>query len=514
MLQKRILSSHFMCVLYSIFLIFVCSFMLVIPVSAESVLQLQTQIADYRSVLLQWESEQVDSSFYLYRSLDGSNYTMMASLSGQAGTVKCYDHDVKMGKTYYYKIVQMEHDKVVGESEAEKVKVVLPTPTDFKTKVIKKTRVQLTWNKVQNAYSYTIYRSTKSSGGFQKVTTVKGARYVDYDVSRGVTYYYKIVANHKKKKNWQSQKSSVVSAHLKMVAPAVIGSYVKNKIKLTWKEVKGADSYYVYKENNNGKFELVKKTSKLYYNDGNVKKGKSYTYKVLAIDKVNGSVVKGDACLPYTIKAVDIDPNQKMVALTYDDGPGIYTEDIVNCLKANQAKATFFVLGCNVDAHKKALVAADEIGCEIGNHTYGHLMLSRLSEESIRKEITQTDKKIENAIGKKATIMRPPGGDYNNMVAKTVGKPIIMWSIDTRDWEHRNSSRVYSSVMNNVKDGDIILMHDIHKATRDASMTLIPRLRREGYQLVTVSELAQYRGYSLEKGKAYHRLGRKATKNN
>ncbi len=512
MLQKRMLSSHFMCVLYSIFLIFVCSSMLVMPVSAESVLQLQTQIADYRSVLLQWESESSDSSFDLYRSEDGRNYTKMASLSGQEGLVKCYDHDVVMGKTYYYKIVQMSSGEVVGESNTTRLKVVLPAPAKLKAKVIKKTRVQLTWNKVQNAYSYTLYRSTKSSGGFQKLTTVKGAQYVDYDVSRGTTYYYKIVANHKKKKNWQSQKSSVVSAHLNMVAPLVIGSYTKNRIKLTWKKVKGADSYYVYKKSSKGKFELVKKTSKLYYTDSNVKKGRSYTYKVLAIDKVDGSVVKGDACQPYTIKAVDIDPNQKMVALTYDDGPGMYTEDIVNCLKANQAKATFFVLGCNVDAHKKALVAADKIGCEIGNHTYGHPMLDRLPEESVRKQIMDTDKKIQNAIGKKATIMRPPGGAYDNAVENTVGKPIIMWSIDTRDWEHRNSSRVISSVMNYVQDGDIVLMHDIHKATRDASMTLIPRLRREGYQLVTVSELAQYRGYSLENGKVYHRLRKKTSK--
>lgn len=507
MLQKKKLSTYFRYISYSVFLILVCTFIIDLPVRAESTLQLQTQIEDYRSVLLQWESDSLDSFFELHRSMDGgSTYTVLAILSGQTGTVKCYDQDVKMGKTYFYKVVKKSGDELVEEHDTTKIKVVLPTPTNLKTKVINQSRVKVTWNKVEKACSYTIYRSTNRGASFQKLVTTKKNQHTDYEVSKGKTYYYKVVANHKTKENWQSQKSQVVSAHLKMPAPVVVGSYTKKKIRLTWKKIKGADSYYVYKKNAKGKFELVKKTSKLHYTDSGVKKGKSYTYKVLAIDKVDGKVNKGDACDPYTIKAIDIDPNKKMIALTYDDGPGMYTEDIVQCLKANQAKATFFVLGCNVDKHKQALVAADEIGCEIGNHTYKHTMLNRLSADAIQKEMIDTDKKIKKAIGKNATIMRPPGGAINDMVEKSVGKPIIMWSIDTRDWEHHNASRIISSVMNDVQDGDIILMHDIHKETRDASMKLIPRLRQEGYQLVTVSELAQYRGYSLEKGKVYKNL--------
>ena len=102
--------------------------------------------------------------------------------------------------------------------------------------------------------------------------------------------------------------------------------------------------------------------------------------------------------------------------------------------------------------------------------------------------------------------MRPPYGSVNDKVRANVGMPMIMWTIDTLDWETKNVQSTIDSIMTNVKDGEIVLMHDIHKSTRDASMVLIPRLRREGYQLVTVSELAQYRGYSLEKGKKYNRL--------
>lgn len=513
MLQKKELQSCFRYILYSALIALMCTLLIGFPVHAESLLQLQAQIEDYQNILLQWESDSVDSTFELYKSVDGgSSYIMLATLSGQSGIVKCYDQDVKMGKTYYYKVIQKLDEASVSESDVVKIKATFTTPTNLKAKIIKKSRVQISWSKVKKAYSYTIYRSTKRNQSFRKLITTKSNRYTDYDVSRGKTYYYKIVANHKTKKNWQSTKSKVVSAHLKHAAPVVVGAYTKKKIKLTWKKVTGADSYYIYKKNSKGKFELVKKTSKLYYTDSSVKKGKSYTYKVLAIDKVDGTVMKGDACEPYTVKAIDIDPNQKMIALTYDDGPGIYTEDIVKCLKENQAKATFFVLGCNIDKHKQALIAADQIGCEIGNHTYNHVMLHTLSADRIEKEINDTDKKIKKIMGEKATIMRPPGGVVDDAVQQTVGKPIIMWSIDTRDWEHRNANKTISIVMNQVQDGDIILMHDIHKATRDASMTLIPRLRREGYQLVTVSELAQYRGYAMKQGETYKNF-RKIRKN-
>ena len=507
MVRKRTLSSSFIGVLYSILFVFVCVVLMDFTSYAESILQLRAHVEDNQSVCLLWESGNTDSTFEIYRRVE-SNGTevLLATLSGQSGTVKCYDHNVTMGKTYYYRIVQKLGDQLEGGSELVKVKVVLPTPVNCKTKVINKSRVRLTWKKVGNAYSYTIYRSQKSNGIFRELATTKDNSYVDYNVSRGHNYYYRIVANHRKNKAWQSEKSQTVSAHLNMVAPVVLGSYTKKKIKLTWKKIPGADSYYVYKKNSKGKFELVKRTSKLHYIDSKVKRGKSYTYKILAIDKVDGVIMKGDACAPYTVKALEVDPNKKMIALTYDDGPGMYTEDIVRCLKDNQAKATFFVLGCNIEGYKSAMRAADKIGCEIGNHTYNHPMLHRLSAEEIKKEIDDTDKKIEKVVGSKATLMRPPGGALSSTVEQNVGKPIIMWSIDTRDWEHRNANRVISSVMNHVQDGDIVLMHDIYQSTRDASLVLIPRLRREGYQLVTVSELAQYRGYSLEKGKKYNRL--------
>lgn len=520
MLQKRKEKTYMRYVIYIVLIMMLCICSISGTVRAEGILELQGKVTEDKRILLEWEAQGADTVFEICKSQDdGNTYETMAILSGQTGVIKCYDENITMGLSYCYKVIErinadssvasgdaVPNGGLVWESNVVKVKAALPIPEKFKAKVIKKSRVKLIWAKVKNAHSYTLYRSTQKDKGFKKLKTTKNTRYTDYDVKRGKVYYYQIVANHKKNKTWQSQKSPVISAHLKPVAPMVVGSYAKKKIKLTWAKISGADYYYVYKKSENGKFELVSETKKLYYKDSDVERGKSYTYKVVAIGRIDGMIVRGDESKPYIMKALELDPNKKMIALTYDDGPSIYTKDIVQCLQDNQSKATFFVLGCNIDKHKQAVLAADKLGCEIGNHTYNHPMLNTLPKERIKKEIDSTDAKLEKLLGYKATLMRPPGGAVNATVEKTVGKPIIMWSIDTRDWEHRNSTKVISSVMNNVKDGDIILMHDIYESTRDASRVLIPRLRREGYQLVTVSELAQCRGYELEKGAKYKSL--------
>lgn len=205
----------------------------------------------------------------------------------------------------------------------------------------------------------------------------------------------------------------------------------------------------------------------------------------------------------------NINPKKKMVALTFDDGPGKYTKQIVKCLKKNHGRATFFVLGTNVDRYKGAVKAADKAGCEIASHGYTHSNMTRISQKEIQKEMKDTDKKIKKITGKKTALMRTPGGATDEKVQKAVGKPIILWSIDTLDWKTRDKDKTIQAVMNNVKDGDIVLMHDIHEPTKEAALVLIKKLTEEGYQLVTVSELAQYRGYKLKKGKIYRKLPKK-----
>ena len=283
----------------------------------------------------------------------------------------------------------------------------------------------------------------------------------------------------------------------------VEGTYKKNKIKLTWSKVKGAETYYVYKKDSKGKYQQIGSTGKLTYTDKKVKQGKQYAYKVVAGYEAEGQTVVGDFSKACKVFADTVDPAKKMVALTFDDGPGPYTKDIVKCLKKNDGRATFFVLGASVDSYKSALKEADKIGCEIGNHSYSHSNLANLSQEEIKSQMKKTDDKVKSVIGKSTDVMRVPYGATGDNVKSAVGKPVILWSIDTLDWKTRNESKTVSAVMNNVKDGDIVLMHDIHEPTKRAALSIIPKLRKQGYQLVTVSEMAKYRGYKMEKGKTY-----------
>lgn len=233
-----------------------------------------------------------------------------------------------------------------------------------------------------------------------------------------------------------------------------------------------------------------------YFFDGN---GKMLTGK----QQVGIKKCKFDKDGKLISEEMSIDVNKPMIALTFDDGPGPETDKILKVLEENGARATFFMLGKNVPNYSDTVQKMQKIGCELGNHSTTHPLLTKLSAEKVRKEIGTTNSRISKAAGGFApTVMRPPYGGVNKEVKANVGKPIIMWSVDTLDWKTRNTESTIKSVMN-AKDGDIVLMHDIHKPTVEAAIQVIPRLIAKGYQLVTVSELAEARGISLKDGERY-----------
>ena len=202
-------------------------------------------------------------------------------------------------------------------------------------------------------------------------------------------------------------------------------------------------------------------------------------------------------------------PNKKLsdgptIALTFDDGPATYTDQLLECLKDNQARATFFVLGSLVDRYPDTLRKMIAMECEIGNHSYSHANLTTLSDAAIKREIDDTNNKIKAITGHDTLLVRPPGGSYNGKVRSIINAPIIMWSLDTLDWRSKNTEVVIEKVLNNVKDGDIILMHDIHPTSLEAAKILIPALKSMGYNLVTVSELAAAKGQTLEPQQIYN----------
>lgn len=198
-----------------------------------------------------------------------------------------------------------------------------------------------------------------------------------------------------------------------------------------------------------------------------------------------------------------IDKSKKMIALTFDDGPNYNTSKIIDVLNKYDIKATFFVLGSRAINNKDILKKMADSGMEIGNHTYNHLLLTKYDENKIRSEIEDTSEVIYSATKKKPKLLRPSYGSVNNKIKKVANMPIIIWDIDTLDWKYHNSKRITSRVVNKVRDGDIILMHDIYSASLNALSNIIPILQDNGYEFVTIDELFYYKGISLENGKVY-----------
>lgn len=198
-----------------------------------------------------------------------------------------------------------------------------------------------------------------------------------------------------------------------------------------------------------------------------------------------------------------IDKSKKMIALTFDDGPNYNTSKVIDVLNKYDIKATFFVLGSRAINNKDILKKMADSGMEIGNHTYNHLLLTKYDENKIRSEIEDTSEVIYSATKKRPKLLRPSYGSVNNKIKKVANMPIIIWDIDTLDWKYHNSKRITSRVVNKVRDGDIILMHDIYSASFNALSNIIPILQDNGYEFVTIDELFYYKGISLENGKVY-----------
>lgn len=196
---------------------------------------------------------------------------------------------------------------------------------------------------------------------------------------------------------------------------------------------------------------------------------------------------------------------RKCVALTFDDGPANYTDRLLDTLTRAHVRATFFVLGQQVDANPSQARRIVAEGHQIGNHSWSHRDLSALSEADRSREITRTTREVERVTGIVPQLLRPPYGATNapvDLTAKRLDLPEILWDVDPLDWRDRDSRLVRARVLSHARRGSIILMHDIHRTSVDAVPAIIAGLRSRGFTLVTVSELL---GAHLTPGKRYSR---------
>ncbi len=197
----------------------------------------------------------------------------------------------------------------------------------------------------------------------------------------------------------------------------------------------------------------------------------------------------------------------KLVALTFDDGPSpTTTPRLLDILQSKNVKATFFVLGTMAQRSPDVLWRQSIEGHEVASHTMYHNQLTKLSAAQIRAEALEIDQVFKDILGHVPPFTRPPYGSYNGVVAEALGQPMILWSVDPRDWEARNAEVVRSRVVNAAQDGSIILLHDIHGTSVDAVPGIIDDLRARGFEFVTVSELAELKNVPLVNGVAYGRF--------
>ena len=202
-------------------------------------------------------------------------------------------------------------------------------------------------------------------------------------------------------------------------------------------------------------------------------------------------------------------PGQKLAALTFDDGPGPYSDAILDTLKAHGAKATFFMNGYKVRNYATQVRRMVAEGHQIGNHTYNHPYLAKSSAATVQREITATAQALTEVTGVQGTgntgfYLRPPYGSWNSRVTALAGVPVIWCTVDSGDWKYQNANRLESYTGSVLKDGDIVILHETHKTTAQGLGRLLDTLQAKGFQLVTLEELFWRRGITPQAGQVYY----------
>ncbi|MDV6378100.1 polysaccharide deacetylase family protein [Sporosarcina sp. GW1-11] len=226
----------------------------------------------------------------------------------------------------------------------------------------------------------------------------------------------------------------------------------------------------------------------LYYGTGVMTKRQAGSIQVeVPLEKINSLVSK-----KFQVQTAVASPEKK-IALTFDDGPDPrFTKKVLETLQKYNVKATFFMLGNRVEEYPNIAKAVAEAGHEIGNHSWNHPPLTRLTDEELHDEVQSTEDIILQATGQHATVFRPPYGAVNQRVRESSKLPVVLWNVDTLDWEHLDPDKLLENIEADVKHDSIVLMHDIHKSTAEGLDAVLEFLQAQGYTFATVSEMENY----------------------
>ena len=193
-----------------------------------------------------------------------------------------------------------------------------------------------------------------------------------------------------------------------------------------------------------------------------------------------------------------------VVALTFDDGPRRSTTgELLDGLAQRGVHATFFLMGEMLEGNGDLVERMAAEGHQIGVHTYDHVWLTELSAVDFEKQVGRTRRLLTEMVGEGSYWLRPPYGGVDRGVEKRAGSPVILWSVDPEDWDDKNVTRIVEHIVSNVRDGDIILLHDIYPSSVEAALQVVDRLQERGFLFATVEELAQLRHIELKEGEVY-----------
>lgn len=267
-----------------------------------------------------------------------------------------------------------------------------------------------------------------------------------------------------RRRKWNTRRISVI---LGMVVVIILGTVIFSKVSRTsYQKVNRSMGEYMVKANE----------------------------EILAKD--TGKQLKNALYVPRKI-----DKSKKLIAFTFDDGPKRgNTERVISALERNDARATFFMLGQNAKLYPESVKKVLESGNEVSGHSYNHPQLTKIGTAGVRKQMKMMNQAIKAACGSKAVSVRPPYGAIDQTVKNNVDGPLILWNVDTLDWKTRNANATVQAILKNAKDGDIVLMHDIHLQTVEAVEKVLPKLKERGFEVCTVSELLEAKGVKAKKG--------------
>ena len=447
------------------------------------------------SIKVEWDKVSNADKYVVYRK-DTKNEKWMKVEETSKRQFK--DTDIVNGRKYTYSIkAKGENGGTSGYSKNVKL-TALKRPTEIKLSC-SSAGVNISWTKMSTATGYRIYRKAEGSNKWaliKKINSASTTSYIDDNVKDGKTYSYRVMQIQGSEKG-SYLKDGVAIKFVK--APKLSAEHSPKGIVLSWNKAKIGTGYEIQRKAQGEKkwktIKTLKSIKTLTYTDSKPVYGEKNNYRI---------VVKDANLISNTFSLYGINPKKKMVALTYDDGPYTpVTNQILDTLEEYNGRATFFVVGSRVSTYKECIKREAKLGCEIGNHTYNHTILTSVSGSTIKSEISKTNDAVKKITGQAPTIVRTPGGAVNSTVKANVGYPMFNWSVDTLDWKYRNSSSVVSSIKSNVRDGSIVLMHDLYGSTGNATEEIVPWLVKNGYQLVTVSELMAVKGIDVQNGQLY-----------